>query len=180
MSKLFKFFASTVAVAAILGCVSTYADDEPPLETVPYVDLEQYLGKWYEIASFPQKFSEGCVASTATYALRKNKKKIDVLNECRIDTFDGELSTAHGYAKVVDKKTNAKLKVTFFWPFFGKYWIIDLGENYEYSVVGHPNREYLWILSRTPKMDQSLFQELVRRAEDKGFDIGKLNITPQP
>ena len=74
---------------------------------------------------------------------------------------------------------NAKLKVQFFWPFRGKYWIIDLAEDYSYAVVGHPNRKYLWILSRTPVMDQEIYNEILKRAKDKGFDIGKLKMTIQ-
>lgn len=150
-----------------------------PLQTVPFVDLNRYLGKWYEIASYYQKFQKDCVATTANYSLRDNGD-IDVLNECRLKTFDGKLKSAHGKAKVVDKDTNAKLKVSFFWPFYGKYWIIDLGENYEYAVVGHPNREYLWILSRTPTMDPATLNGIRARLTEKHFDLSKLNMTPQP
>lgn len=152
---------------------------DTPLETVPSVDLNRYLGTWYEIASYYQKFQKDCVATKATYTLKKNGD-IDVLNECRLLTFDGELKTANGTAKIVDKKTNAKLKVSFFWPFYGKYWIIDLGPNYEYAVVGHPNRKYLWILSRSPSLDQATLDGIRSRIAEKGFDLSKLNMTPQP
>lgn len=167
------------AVLISISCASVSAKTETTLETVSYVDLSQYVGKWYEIASFPQRFSQGCVATTATYSLR-NDGKIDVLNECRIDSFDGPLKTAEGVAEVVDKETNAKLKVTFFWPFSGKYWIIDLDEDYEFAVVGHPNRNYLWILSRSPQMEPNKLNQILDRAERKGFDLEKLQMTPQP
>ncbi len=140
------------------------------LEVVPKVELNKYLGKWYEIAHLPAKFQEGCEQTTATYSLLDNGS-IAVLNECK---KDGKYKKAKGSAKVVDKITQAKLKVTFFWPFYGDYWIIKLGKEYEYSVVGTPNRKYLWILSRTPKMDEPLISQLLDFVKSKGFDITNL------
>jgi apolipoprotein D and lipocalin family protein len=112
---------------------------EIALEVVSHVELQKYLGKWYEIARLPAKFQEGCNETTATYSLLANGD-ISVLNECK---KNGKIKLARGKAKVVDKTTNAKLKVTFFWPFYGDYWILKLGDNYEYSVVGTPDRKYL-------------------------------------
>jgi len=123
------------------------------LEVVPHVELEKYLGKWYEIAHLPARFQEGCSDTTATYTLSKDGS-ISVLNEC---VRNGKVKRAKGRAKVVDKSSGAKLKVTFFRPFYGDYWIIKLGDDYDYAVVGTPNRKYLWILSRTPQMDDNLF-----------------------
>jgi apolipoprotein D and lipocalin family protein len=102
---------------------------------------------------------------------------VSVLNECK---KDGKAKQAKGRAKVVDKVTGAKLKVTFFWPFYGNYWIIKLGNNYEYAVVGTPDRKYLWILSRTPQMDEELFSEITDFAKAKGFDVERLMRTDQP
>jgi apolipoprotein D and lipocalin family protein len=145
------------------------------LEVVPHVELEKYLGKWYEIAHLPAKFQEGCDETTATYTLSKDGS-ISVLNQ---STKNGKMKQAKGKAKVVDKNSNAKLKVTFFWPFYGDYWIIKLGQNYDYSVVGTPNREYFWILSRTPQMDDKLHSQLIEYAKSKGFDVNKLIKTIQ-
>jgi len=145
----------------------------PPLQVVPQVNLERYTGTWFEIARFPHRFQEGCVASSATYTLRSDGT-IEVLNQCRKGSPDGEISSVRGKAWVVDKETNAKLKVSFFWPFSGAYWIIDLGENYEYAVVGHPNRKYLWILSRTPQMEDSLYQRILERLRNQSYDLSKL------
>lgn len=145
------------------------------LEVVPHVELEKYLGKWYEIAHLPAKFQEGCNETTATYTLLKDGS-ISVLNQ---STKNGKMKQAKGKAKVVDKNSNAKLKVTFFWPFYGDYWIIKLGNDYDYSVVGTPNRKYLWILSRTPQMDDKLYSQLVEYAKSKGFDVSKLIKTLQ-
>lgn len=140
------------------------------LEVVPHVELEKYLGKWFEIAHLPARFQEGCTDTTATYTLSKDGN-ISVLNECR---RNGKVKLANGKAKVVDKNSGAKLKVTFFWPFYGDYWIIDLGKDYDYAVVGTPNRKYLWILSRTPQMADKLFSQLLESAKSKGFDVSKL------
>ncbi len=145
------------------------------LEVVPHVDLERYLGKWYEIAHLPAKFQEGCNETTATYSLLKDGG-ISVLNTCR---RNGKVKTAKGKAKVVDKATGAKLKVTFFWPFYGDYWIIKLGMDYEYAMVGTPDLKYLWILSRTPRIDGKLFAELKEFAKSKGFGTERLIVTQQ-
>jgi len=155
------------------------ADRLPPLQTVAKVDLNRYVGTWYEIASFPQRFQKGCVASVATYSLREDGK-ISVLNQCRDKTLDGKLRTAKGIAWVVDKNTDAKLKVRFFWPFSGDYWIIDLGPEYEYAVVGHPKRTYLWILSRKPHMDQAAYDGILQRLKAQGYDLSRLQKTIQP
>lgn len=151
----------------------------PPLQTVQLVELSRYMGTWYEIASFPQRFQKGCVASMATYSLRDDGK-VSVLNQCRDETLEGKLRSAKGTAWVVDKRTNAKLKVRFFWPFSGDYWIIDLGPNYEFAVVGHPSRTYLWILSRTPQMDSGVYEAILQRLKAQEYDISRLNKTLQP
>ena len=140
------------------------------LEVVPHVELEKYLGKWYEIAHLPARFQEGCTDTTATYTLSKDGS-ISVLNEC---IRNGKVKQAKGKAKVVDKSSGAKLKVTFFRPFYGDYWIIKLGNDYNYAVVGTPNRKYLWILSRTPQMDDNLFSQLIEFVKSKGFSVQNL------
>ena len=137
---------------------------------MPHVELKKYLGKWYEVAHLPARFQEGCSDTTATYTLSEDGS-ISVLNECR---RNGKVKRAKGKAKVVDKNSGAKLKVTFFWPFYGDYWIINLGDNYDYAVVGTPNRKYLWILSRTPQMDDKLFSRLKDFGKSKGFGIENL------
>ena len=150
--------------------VSSKAEAMPPLEVVAHVDLNKYLGKWYEIAHLPFKFEDGCSDITATYGLTSSGG-VSVLNECR---KDGKLKVAKGRAKVVDRDSGAKLRVTFFWPFFGDYWIISLGAEYDYSVVGTPNRKYLWILCRTPQMDGELYARLIEFARLKGFPTENL------
>lgn len=168
----------TAAPIALMGMGAR--ESLPPLMVVPQVDVSRYMGTWYEIARFPHRFQEGCVATKATYTLRQDGK-VDVLNECRMENLDGAVKTAKGTARVVDEKTNAKLKVTFFWPFYGDYWIIGLGDGYEYAVVGHPGRNYLWILSRTPFMDEVLYNRIVERLQkEQAYDTSKLVRTLQP
>jgi apolipoprotein D and lipocalin family protein len=150
----------------------------PPLETVAHVDLSRYVGTWYEIASFPQSFQRGCTATTATYTLREDGD-IDVLNRCRDGSLDGKERSALGRARVVDRATNAKLEVSFFRPFWGDYWIIDLADDYTYAVVGHPGRDYLWILARTPTMADATYQSIVARLRAQGYDTSRLVRTLQ-
>lgn len=148
-----------------MGAVEEKKKDE--LKVVDSVDLSRYVGTWYEIARLPNSFQKKCADSvTAEYTLRADGR-ISVVNRCRKPS--GEYTTAKGKAKIVDKQTNAKLKVTFFWPFYGDYWILDLDQNYEYAVVGDPSRKYLWILSRTPRMDEGLYQHLLSKMADRGF-----------
>ncbi len=148
------------------------------LQTVPKVDLKKYAGKWYEIASFPQPFQKGCYCTTAEYTL-SNKGYVIVENRCNRDSINGRQSYIKGKAFVEKDSGNAKLKVQFFWPFRAKYWIIELADDYSYAVVSHPNRKYLWILSRTPKMDNTTYQQILSRLREKGFDLGKLQLTQQ-
>jgi apolipoprotein D and lipocalin family protein len=152
---------------------------EKPLEVVPSVDVQRYLGTWYEIATIPQRFQKGCVGVSAHYSLRDDGD-IDVVNACRKETLDGKERSVRGKAWIVDKTTNAKLKVRFFWPFSGAYWIIELDKDYQWAVVGHPNRSYLWILSRTPQMDGPLYDDLLKRIAAKGYDLSKIKKTLQP
>ena len=149
-----------------------------PLQTVPNVDLKRYLGKWYEIASYPQYFQKGCHCTTAEYTLSE-KGYVIVENRCNKDSVNGKPSYIKGKAFVEEGSGNAKLKVQFFWPFKAKYWIIDLADDYSYAVVSHPNRKYLWILSRTPKMSDTVYQKIISRLKEKGFDLTKLQITQQ-
>jgi apolipoprotein D and lipocalin family protein len=166
-------------LAGLLLTVIACGGRHPPLPTVERVDLDRYLGTWYEIARYPAPFQEGCVATNATYSLRDDGG-IRVLNRCLVESFDGELREAEGRAKIVDEATNAKLKVTFFWPFYGDYWVLGLGQDYEWALVGEPSRKYLWILSRTRQMDSAVFNEIASRLPALGYETERLLITPQP
>jgi len=176
----------TISFTIILATLSFFAQStkETPVRTVPSVDLNKYSGMWYEIAKYPNKFQKDCVGNTtATYTL-KGEGKIEVLNRCL--EKDGTTKAAKAAGKVNDKQTNAKLKVRFapgfttFLPFvWADYWVIDLANDYSYAVVGTPDRDYFWILSRTPDLKDAVYQDILRRAEQQGFVPGKVVKTPQ-
>jgi len=171
-----KRFAAITFALGLAAC-ATPAGPEPDL---PVVDLDRYLGRWYEIASLPQYFQRGCVATTAFYS-RLDDGRIRVENQCRDGTLDGPIRSAEGTAWVAEEGGNAaKLKVSFFWPFSGHYWIVALDPEYRWALVGHPERKYLWILSRSPQMDAALYDSLVDRARGLGYDVDRLVRTPQP
>lgn len=147
----------------------------PPLRTVERVELQRYAGTWYEIASLPNRFQRGCTDTTATYGVRDDGR-VSVRNDC---LRNDERASIEGVAWPVDD-SNARLKVRFFWPFAGDYQVIALDDDYRWAVVGHPSRDYLWILARTPRIDEDLYEDLISRARAQGFDVAKLVRTEQP
>jgi apolipoprotein D and lipocalin family protein len=167
-----------IAVGLLARTATTaLAQPNQALAAVPAVDLKRYVGVWYEIARLPNRFEKGCAANvTATYT-QLSSGKIQVINECQ--QANKAMKRSNGTAKVVANSGNAKLKVSFFWPFAGDYWVLELGENYEYAVVGEPGRKYLWVLSRTTQMDEALYQQLLGRMATKGFDTKSVIKTPQ-
>jgi len=146
------------------------------LAVVPRVELDRYIGTWYEVARYPNRFQKNCYSTTATYELRDDGT-ISVINRCSEGSANGAEKVARGRAWVVDYETNARLKVQFLWPFSGDYWVIQLGDQYEYAVVGHPDRKYLWILSRTPRMEPTLYARVLERLRQQGYDPGRLIIS---
>ncbi|GJM24541.1 MAG: membrane protein [Phycisphaerae bacterium] len=158
---------------------STSSDGEQALVTVKQVDLKRYMGQWYEIARYPSVFQKGIVGVIAEYRLR-NDGRIDVINSGFVKSLDGRSDRSESIGWVVEKSRNAKWKVQFIWPFSVPYWIIDLGDDYEYAVVGQPSRKYLWVLSRTPQMDDETYDGICQRLAKQGYDPARLQKTPQP
>lgn len=154
-------------------------DGSVPLTAVESVDLDRYAGLWYEIARFPNRFEENCEGVTAEYA-RREDGLIAVVNTCRDGAPDGPEKVARGRARVVDEQTNAKLEVSFFGPFWGDYWIVDLAEDYSLSLVGEPQGRYLWILSRTPEISEDVRNKALSRLQDLGYNTDALYFTIQP
>ncbi len=146
-------------------------------EPVKTVDLTRYAGLWYELARYEQGFQKGCDGVTAEYTLRDDGK-IDVLNTCRKP--GGKVSDAKGKAKVVDAATGAKLKVSFFGPFYGDYWVLDRAEDYSWAIVGDPSGRYMWILSREATPSDAKIAELVGRVDALGYKTNYLRMTKQP
>jgi apolipoprotein D and lipocalin family protein len=148
-------------------------NSQSKVTVIPYVDLDKYSGKWFEIARLPNSFERKLKCITATYTLRKDGK-ITVLNKGHYLTDPGKINTATGVAWVPDKNDPAKLKVQFFWPFSGNYWIIYLDKDYKHALVGDPSYKYLWILAREKKLDENIYQMLLKKAIENGFDIKPL------
>ena len=166
-----------LALGTMFAAVPVHAPgSRAPVQVVPSVDLARYMGRWYEIAHLPAWFQRACASdTTALYTLRPDGK-ITVLNQCRKP--DGGLKSASGIGRVAsDKEPNTKLKVSFFRPFYGDYWIIDLDPEYRWAVVGDPRRKYLWILSREAKLDPALYAQIVDRAKNQGYEVDSLIMT---
>jgi apolipoprotein D and lipocalin family protein len=166
-----------MSVTSVFGQGRTAA-----LKTVNTVDIERYAGRWYEIAKYPNRFQRSCASdTTADYVLKRNGR-IEVTNQCI--KKDGKINRAVGEAKIVDKTTNAKLKVRFapgFLSFlgfvWGDYWIIELADDYSYAVIAEPGRDYFWILARKPEMDDKTYQAILSRAEAMGFEPSRVERT---
>jgi apolipoprotein D and lipocalin family protein len=177
--RLMTLFALSIAA----GCGTPTTTERlglPELQTVERVELDQYLGNWFEIASFPQDVQKGCTGTNTTYSLRDDGE-IDVLNRC---IKDGKEDIANGRARVEDTVTNAKLKISFFGPFYGDYWVIELGDDgaggYSYAVVGHPSRDYLWVLSREATLDDEIYSGIITRLQEVGYETDRLALTLPP
>lgn len=141
---------------------------------VDELDLQRYLGTWYEIARYDHRFERGLVGVTANYSMRPDGK-IKVVNSGYKNTLDGEYSEAIGKAKIPDPVNEpAKLKVSFFWLFYGDYYVLELDEDYQWAVIGSSTDKYLWILSRTPQMDTFVYNDLQQRIANRGYDTSEL------
>ncbi len=143
------------------------------LSTVSPVNLKKYSGTWYEIARLPNRFEKGLECVTATYTLRSDGK-IEVVNKGRKTGELNKISKIKGVAWVPDKRYPGRLKVRFFWPFSGKYYILDLDKNYRYALVGEPSRKYLWVLSKDKHIDSDIYHRLIEKAAGYGFETARV------
>lgn len=141
---------------------------------VKQLDIQKYLGSWYEIARYDHSFERGLVGVKANYSMRSDGK-IKVINSGFKNTLKGEYTEATGKAKIPDPRSNpGKLKVSFFWIFYGDYFVLELDKNYQWVIVGSSSDKYLWILSRTPQIKDSLYSNLLQKIEKRGYDISAL------
>jgi apolipoprotein D and lipocalin family protein len=165
-----RFAASLCAIVAFAGRLA--AADLPPLRTVT-MELPKYMGQWYEVARLANRFQKSCVSATLIrYSLRSDGK-FDLYNECK--DASGKLVTSTAVGRKADPRgPDSKMKVTFLRPFSADYWVIDLDQDYKWAMTGQPSRDYLWILSREPRIDESLYERLVASAKTLGFDVNKL------
>lgn len=149
-------------------------------EPAKAVDLARYVGRWYEVARYENGFEKGCEAVTADYTLRDDGR-VGIVNTCRKGAVDGAVATAEGKAKIVDGSGNAKLKVSFFGPFYvGDYWVLDRADDYSWSIVGEPSGRYLWILSRTPVPTQKRMAALIGKVRAMGYNTSLIYHPKQP
>ena len=173
-----------MSVAILLGGCAVLrpgpiGNPSPPQPAKP-VDLQSYLGLWYEIGRYEAPFQRDCEAVTATYGVLPDGK-ISVVNTCRKGAVDGPLQTVEGKAKVVPGGDGAKLKVSFFGPFyFGDYWVLDHADDYSWSIVGEGSGRYLWLLSRTAQPSDDVRRAILARAEALGYDLSLVRPTRQP
>jgi apolipoprotein D and lipocalin family protein len=169
-----RLFALALLCCAVGACALPPKNRTalPPLQAVERVELERYLGEWREAARLPNSFEKGCVAATAQYSLRPDGL-LGIVNTCR--KADGATNAVDGKAKIVQDAGNAKLKVSFFGPFFfGDYWVIALAPDYSWSIVGEPRGRFLWLLTRAPETSPELRQTLTERVVVLGYDPSKL------
>lgn len=169
-----------LVIVAILTTTATACTSTKNQETmidktvVKELDLQKYLGTWYELARYNHRFERGLVGVTANYSIREDGK-IRVLNSGYKKSLDGRFKQAEGKAFLPEPEMEpAKLKVSFFWNFYGDYFVLDLDENYQWAIIGSSSDNYLWILSRTPQLDQDLYTELLDKIKLRGYDISQL------
>jgi lipocalin len=163
-------FSLFCAILIFPGCQSQKSE-KMDYSTVKELDIQHYLGTWYEIARFDHSFEQNLMGVTATYSLRGDGK-IKVVNQGYKNTPDGELSRAEGKAKPTDEP--GKLKVSFFWIFYADYFVLELDENYQWALIGSSNDKYLWILSRSPKLEENTLNYILEKAKQRGYDTSKL------
>jgi apolipoprotein D and lipocalin family protein len=171
-----------IAIAALNITTAARAGKQPPPETVAFVDLDRYLGTWYEIASIPNRFQKHCRGNTMARYRMIEHERIEVTNSC-LDK-DGTVDTARGVARIVDTTSNARLEVSFVslfgWQlFWGDYWVLDLAPDYTYAVVGTPDYRFGWILSRTPSLNAEIRLRIERRLRESGYDPTSFHDTAQ-
>lgn len=182
MFRLLTIAFAALALSACIAGPSGRAKDAPALEAVPSVDVERYMGLWYEIARYPTSFQKDCEGTTAEYTLRDDGR-VNVLNTCRFGTKDGKPRSAEAVARVMEGSNGARIFVNFA-PIplpagRGNYWIIYLDEDYQHALVGEPSGRFLWMLSRTPAVTPDVREELNAAAIAAGYDLGMLKETEQ-
>lgn len=156
-----------------MGCEKISRENTIDTTTVTTLDLNRYLGQWYEIARYDHSFERGLVGCMANYSLREDGL-IKVVNTGYKGSLDGKCKESEGKARRPNENEPGKLQVAFFWNFWGDYYVLELDENYQYVLVGSKTDKYLWILSRVPHMEQEVLDRLLVRAEERGYDISKL------
>ena len=184
-SPTLRQLALSLALLSPFAASAQTSAPPEPLQTIARLDVGRYLGTWYEIAKYPNRFRRQCVADTSALYRLRDDGQLDVINRCR--QANGEVAEAVGRARQDGPVDSPKLKVRFapawlsWLPMvWGNYWVIDLDTDYQLVAVSEPSREYLWVLSRTPTVEAGVYQALLGRLREKGFEVGRLERTTQP
>ena len=184
-SPTLRQLALSLALLSPFAASAQTSAPPEPLQTIARLDVGRYLGTWYEIAKYPNRFQRQCVADTSALYRLRDDGQLDVINRCR--QANGEVAEAVGRARQDGPADSPKLKVRFapawlsWLPMvWGNYWVIDLDTDYQLVAVSEPSREYLWVLSRTPTVEAGVYQALLGRLREKGFEVGRLERTTQP
>ncbi|QPC95906.1 lipocalin family protein [Mesorhizobium sp. INR15] len=173
-----KMILPLLAAGALAACTSGSVGNRSVPQPAKSVELNRYVGRWYELARYENGFERNCEGVTADYALGDDGM-VKVVNTCHRGSLDGTIMTAAGWAAVVPGSGNAKLNVSFFGPFYGDYWILDHAPDYAWSIVGEPSGRYLWILARAAKPSPQTRKTLENRARALGYDVSLLRWTKQ-
>lgn len=160
------------------GCQST-KEKQPPLRTVAHVDLPRYMGDWYVQGIIPWFFERNNVGTMDIYELRPDGK-INIRYVYQRGSLDAPVRELRARAKVFNADTNAEWRVQFLWPFEAPFLIIDLAEDYRYTVIGYPNRNLVWIMARQPQIKESDYQAILGRLAEQGYDVSRIVRVPQP
>jgi len=166
---------ASIILTLIQLSVNMYIMSQNHPKVTDSIDLQKYVGKWYEIASYPMSFQKNCYCVTADYTLT-DKGYVKVFNSCRKGSVNGKVKSINGKAFPVDGTNNVKLKVQFFWPFKADYWVIDKANDYSWAVVSGASRKYLWILCRTTDMPEETWKYITDRLVKNGYDLGRLKM----
>jgi len=163
-----------VTLLSLFSCSSP-----PPLKKVALVDINKFMGRWYVIANIPTFIEEGAHNAVETYTWNEKENWIDVLFEFNQDSFEGKKKKLPQKAFIFDKQTNSEWRIQMFWPIKFPYYIIDLAEDYSYTVIGLPSRKYLWIMARNPTLDEKTYEEIITRVKKLDYDITLIKKVPQ-
>lgn len=173
MKKISLFLLSIFVVLSLTSCEKFDTNNPIDNSTVTTLDLQRYLGDWYEIARYDHSFEKGLVGCKANYTLR-NDGLIKVLNTGYKGSLNGKYKESEGKARRPNEAKPGQLQVAFFWNFWGDYYVLELDSDYRFVLVGSKTDKYLWILSRTPQMEQQDLDFVLERAKERGYDVTKL------
>ncbi len=173
MESRIQLLAISLIATFGAACAGARPTGTSPFPTAQRVDIQRMNGTWYVVAEFPNDLERYCFGTTVSYAARSDGD-MDLLRRCNKGSLDGPIDEAYGRIRVYDAIHRSKLGLSYIRPIWAPYWIIEVGADYDYAVIGTPKRDRLWILSRTQSMDAREYADAISRLRSNGFDIAKL------